>query len=78
MSNQYDVYIPWASGHRDIPGNCRANEFAGRGTTNELSDEFTTLEIHLDTCRLIIDNAIVDLVNSFGQQNSAKNLAKAE
>ena len=77
-----DVCIIRVPGHKDIPGNCRADELARKGTTSELSDEFSTLGIRLGTCELIIDNAIVDLVNSgrmgsLGQgQNGAKILAK--
>ena len=64
MANRYDVCITWVPGHRDIAGNCRADDLARKSTTIELSDEFSTLGIPLGTCRLIIDNAIVDLVNS--------------
>ena len=61
---RHEVCITWVPGHRDIPGNCRANDLARRGTTIELSDEFFTLGIILSTCKLIIGNAIVDLVKS--------------
>ena len=69
MANRYEVCITWALGHRDIPGNCRANDLARRDMTIELSDEFSILGIPLSICRLIID--------SFGQgQNGTKNLAE--
>ena len=53
--------IPY--GYRGIPGNCRADELARRGTTNELSDEFSYLVIPMRSCKIIIDNANVDSVN---------------
>ena len=61
VANRYDVCITWVLGHKYIPGNCRADEL---GTTTELSDEFFTLGIPLSTFRLIIDSAILDLINS--------------
>ena len=64
MVKQYEVCITWVPGHRDISGNCRANDLARRGTTITLFNESYTLGMLLSTCRLIIDNAIVDLVNS--------------
>ena len=51
------------TGYSDIPGNCRADELARRGRTIELSDEFVNLDISMRTCKLLIDNAIVDSVN---------------
>ena len=45
------------TGHKDIPGNCRADELARRGTTSKLCDEFFILGI-------LFDSAIVDLIKS--------------
>ena len=59
----YRIHIVWVPGHSGIPGNCRADELARRGTTIELSHEFSNLGIPMRTYRLIIDNAIVDSVN---------------
>ena len=58
IMNQYGICIMWLS------GNCRANGLAKRGTTIELSDEFLTLEIPLDSIKLIIDKTIMYLVSS--------------
>ena len=63
IAEQYDIHIVWVLGHSGIPGNCRADELARRGTTIELFDEFSNLRIPMLTCKLIIDNAIVDSVN---------------
>ena len=62
MANRYNVCITWVPAHRDIPGNCRVDGLAKKGMTIELSDEFFALGILLGTCRLIIDNVIVDFV----------------
>ena len=67
MANRYDDCITWVPEHRDSHGNYGVDELARSGTIIELSDEFSTLGIPLSTCELIIDNAIVDLVNSFRQ-----------
>ena len=48
--------------HSRIPGNCRVDELARRGTTIKLSDEFSNLGISMSTCKLIIDNVIVDSI----------------
>ena len=45
-----------------IPGNYRADELSRRGTTIELSDEFSNLGTPMRTCKLKIDNTIVDSV----------------
>ena len=60
---QYDFNIIWVPGHSGIPGYDRADELARRGTTIELSDEFSTLSIPMQTCRFIIENAIIDSIN---------------
>ena len=41
MANRYDVCITWIIGHKDILCNCRVDELAKRGTTIELSNEFS-------------------------------------
>ena len=64
LSVRNDICSTWMPGHKDIPGNCRADDLTGRVTTIELSDEIPTFGIPLSTYRLIIDNAIVKLVNS--------------
>ena len=48
--------------HSGIRGNCSANELVRRGTTIELSHEFSYLDIPLGTYKLIINNAIVNSV----------------
>ena len=61
-TKRYDVCITWVPRHMDIVGNCQAKALARRGTIIERSDDFSTLGIPLVICKLIIDNAIVDLV----------------
>lgn len=36
MADQLEHSLCWVSGHRDIPGNCRADELAREGTTKPL------------------------------------------
>ena len=65
IAEGYDIHIVWLPGRSFIPGNCKADELAGRGTTIELSVEFSNLGIlRMRTCKLIIDNAILDSVNA--------------
>ena len=47
-----------------FPATAKRMNWPERGRTIELCAEFFTLEIPLGTCRLIIDNAIVDPVSS--------------
>ena len=63
IAERYDIHIVWVPGHSGIPGNCGANELTRWGTTSELSHEFSNLGIPMWTCKLIINNAIVDSVN---------------
>ena len=60
---RHDVCITYLPGHRDIRGNCRADELSKRGTAIEVfhvENSFSTFGIPLAKCNLIIDNAIVD------------------
>ena len=56
-ANRYVVHITWVPGHGHIPGNCKANELARRGTTLMSS-------LHYGSLWVTVSNAIVDLVNS--------------
>ena len=77
VANRYDVCLAWVPGHRDIPGNCRADELARRGAITDLSVEFSILHIPLGTCKLIIDNTIVDLVyNRWLASNTGRTVQK--
>ena len=63
IAERYDIHIVWVPGHSGIPGNCWADELVRRVMTIELSDEFSNLDIPMTSCKLIIDNAIVNSVN---------------
>ena len=63
VAKSYNVHIVWVPGHNDVPGSCRADELARRGTTIELSGEFFNIGVRLWTCKLMIDDEIAD---SFG------------
>ena len=32
MTEQFNIHLIWVPGHRDIPGNCKADELAKNGT----------------------------------------------
>lgn len=52
MAKQFDIRLIWVPGHRDIPGNCKADELARLGTTLQVPTELECVGMPLETCKL--------------------------
>ena len=59
MTEQFNIHLCWVPGHRDIPGNCRADELARQGTTLRILSDRQSLGMPLATCKHLLKlNAI--------------------
>ena len=59
MAQQFDIHRIWVPGHRNIPGNCKADELARLGTTLRTPTNQVPVGMPLATCKLILrDRAI--------------------
>lgn len=52
MAKQFKIRLIWVPGHRDIPGNCRADELARLGTTLQVPARLECVGTPLSTCKL--------------------------
>ncbi|XP_070855359.1 uncharacterized protein [Drosophila suzukii] len=56
MALQFKIYLIWVPGHRNITGNCIADELAGHGTTVPLLPDKENIGMPMATCKLNIRN----------------------
>ena len=61
MATHYRIHLIWVHGHRDIEGNCKADELARIGTTAEILKDDDTIGIPLTTCKMRINQNIIKL-----------------
>lgn len=54
MAQQFDIHLIWVPGHRDIPGNCRADELARLGSTLRVPARLESVGMPLATCKLFL------------------------
>ena len=54
MAQQFNIHLCWVPGHRDIAGNCMADELAKKGTTLPISPEKELIGIPIATCKLML------------------------
>ncbi|KAL7726068.1 hypothetical protein ACLKA6_008526 [Drosophila palustris] len=54
MAEHFDICLIWVPGHRDIPGNCIADELARQGTTEILLPDKEGISMPLATCKLML------------------------
>ena len=62
-AKQFKITLTWVPGHRDIPGNCEADEFARLGTTLQVPAELECVGMPLATCKLGIRLNAVERTN---------------
>ena len=63
MAQQFNIHLIWVPGHRDIPGNCKADELARMGTTLQILDEFADIGAPLSTCKLWLMQEAIETSN---------------
>ena len=54
ISEHFKVRLVWVPGHSNVPGNCKADELARRGTTETITDKFINIGRPLATLKLAI------------------------
>jgi len=59
MANQFTISLIWVPGHRDIVGNCIADELARQGTTKPLRPGEENVGMPMATCKLNIKKLIL-------------------
>jgi len=67
MAIQFTISLIWAPGHRDIVGNCIADELARQGTIKPLLPEKENVGMPMATCKLNIKNYFNKLANTHWQ-----------
>jgi len=67
MANQFTVSLIWVPGHRDIVGNCIADELARQGTIKPLLTGKENVGMPMATCKLNIKNYFNKLANTHWQ-----------
>jgi len=67
MANQFTVSLIWVPGHRDIVGNCIADELARQGTIKPLLLGKENVGMPMATCKLNIRNSFNKLANNHWQ-----------
>jgi len=67
MANQFTISLIWVPGHRDIVGNCIADELARQGTTKPLLPGEENVGMPMATCKLNIKNHFNTLANTHWQ-----------
>ena len=63
MAEQFNIHLCWVPGHRDIPGNCKADELAKEGTTLPILPDNGTLGIPIATRKLKLKLDAIESAN---------------
>lgn len=70
LSTYFTINLLWVPGHRDIEGNCKADELARLGTTLPILADKRNIPIPLATCKWLIDKHILKSANTAWNQSS--------
>ena len=54
MAEQFDIHLIWVPGHRNIPGNSKADELARLGTTLQTPGYLESVGMPLESCKFIL------------------------
>jgi len=67
MARQFTISLIWVPGHRDIVGNCIADELARQGTIMPLLPGKEKVGMPMATCKLNLKNYFNKLANTHWQ-----------
>jgi len=73
MANQFTISLIWVPGHRDIVGNCIADELARQGTIKPLLPGEENVGMPMATGKLSIKNYFNTLANTHWLLRHRKN-----
>ena len=63
IATEMIICLCWVPGHRDIPGNCKADELAMEGTTTELQSLHNDYGIPITTLKLKFEKESIKEAN---------------
>jgi len=64
MATYLRINLIWVPGHRNIEGNCIAEELARQGTTADILRDKDTVGMPMDTCKLHLWQRLYTLSNN--------------
>lgn len=70
MAEQFNIHLIWVPGHRDVPGNCKADELAKNGTILPNVINRHNIGTPLATCKLSLKQHAQESINSRWSQSS--------
>lgn len=76
IGGQHNLHLCWVPGHRDIPGNCKADELARFGTTEQVSPDKQLLGMPIATCRLSIHDTTITSTNKRWSEGNTSSKAR--
>ena len=76
MATHYRFHLIWVPGHRDIEGNCKADELARTGTTTEILIDENTIGFSLATCKMRISQNMSKFAQHIWNNNPTCRISK--
>lgn len=76
VSQYFNITLVWVPGHRDIEGNCVADELAREGTKMELYSHNQAIPMPIATCKLHIDRQTLSAANARWEQMATCSISR--
>ena len=70
MTEQFNIHLIWVPGHRDIPGNCKADELAKNGTLLPYVRQKHNIGTPLATCKYLLKQYALETTNTRWSQST--------
>lgn len=70
LTSYFTINLLWVPGHRNIKGNCKADELARLGTMLPICPEKENIHMPIATCKLLINNYTTDSANTRWKQST--------